>query len=219
MMVQHRALFFIVLVALSVVLGVNADAQGQDREGVRGHEDPFGERLLGALFDPRVQRELELTEDQQVELKSHLEELRSQRDELGRELRQFAQTATPEEVEARRAEMVEQFQASRQSVRTTVFEILLPHQKDRLKQVTAQVAMENFARNNEAGVLAPEMLKYLDIDEEQAARIRERATEIRQELAEEVRRLTNEARDELMQELTADQQKKYKQLIGERMER
>ncbi|MGI9519107.1 MAG: Spy/CpxP family protein refolding chaperone [Pirellulaceae bacterium] len=215
-----RKFALILFVAAACVFSaLNRPCLAQDGKKVSLENNPFGERIISALFDPRVQRELELMEDQQAQLKAIMDDIKSARQELGRELRAFSQTATPEEVAARREQAVAESREMQLKARTTVFEVLLPHQQERLSQLTAQVMIEHSAKNNEAGVLAPEMMRYLEIDEEQAARIRERTSEIREKLAEDIKRLTDQAREDMMQELTAEQREKYEQLTGEPIER
>ncbi len=94
--------------------------------------------------------------------------------------------------------------------------ILLPHQLERLKQIGLQSRMKNAGAS---GVLADQKLaEELGIDDEQKARIRDRAAELAKDLQEKIEALREQTREELLKELTADQREKLKAMIGEKFE-
>lgn len=173
---------------------------------------------MSALFNERVQQELELVDDQKAEIKDLLAELKNQQQELGEQMRLYADGATPEMIQIKRLEFVEQFEGIKKSSRQAIREVLLPHQQQRLSQVTAQLMLRESAKTNPAGVLAPEMVRFLEIDDKQATKMKDKATEIRERLAKEIARLTKEAQEELMQELTPQQREKYKSVVGDPVE-
>ena len=96
---------------------------------------------------------------------------------------------------------------------------LLSHQQKRLRQSAIQLVMRDTAKKKKlpTGVLVPEVREYLDIDDEQAARIKKRATELQKELIEKIRKLTEQSQKKLMEELTAKQKRKYEEMVGERI--
>jgi hypothetical protein len=185
-------------------------------------KQPFGEFLLNALFDQRVQKELELVPDQKDQLKEVLDRVRNRRQEYIAELqKQKNQGASEDELQARQKEYVAQLEQLKKDSEADALKILLPHQRQRLKQVTAQVMMRESAKKKKVptGLLTQEMMEYLEIDEKQAGKIEEKVKQLQERLARQIKKLRDEATEDLMQELTAEQRKKYKQLMGDQMDK
>ena len=178
-------------------------------------ENPFSDKMLPALFNPRIQNELELVDEQKAQLKESLESVKKLKNQFGKELQEYRKTASQEQLATRRAELLGQFEKEKRTAEQAIFAMLLPHQKRRLGQVTAQMMLAAASEKNSLGVLAPEMIKWLEIDERQANRLRERAREVRKKLAEDIARLTEKAKQDLLKELSPRQRKKYKELIGD----
>ena len=179
---------------------------------------PFADKMLGALFNKDVQNNLELVESQSADLKNILKEVEEKRNSLGKELREYQQSgATQAEVTSRREEIVADFEKYKAEFQIKATAVLLPHQLDRLKQLTVQFMMKDTAKRNRVptGILAPEIRSYLDIDDSQAEKIKKRATEIRDELKKKIEELTKKAQDELLSELSEPQKKKYRKLVGD----
>lgn len=177
----------------------------------------FEDKLLPALFNQQIREELELVDDQKESLDRHMEALKREQEALGRELREFARHATKEEAEKMRQEMIAQFEQQKSQVQADIMEVLLPHQKTRLRQVTAQAMLREITRKKKvaAGILVPEIKDYLEIDSKQSKQLEQKAKEINKRLAEEIRKLTESAQQELLGELSAKQRNKYLELIGE----
>ena len=179
---------------------------------------PFANRMLAALFNKDIQKNLELVDEQANELQTVLDEVQEKRKTLAAELREYQQSGVTEsELEARREEVVEDFEKQKAEFQSKATSVLLPHQRDRLRQLTVQFMMRDAARRNNVptGMLSPEIREYLDIDDKQAEKIKDRATELREELMEKIQKLTKQAQDELLSELSDPQKKKYKKLVGE----
>lgn len=183
---------------------------------------PFEARLVGALFNKQVQGELELVEDQKQEIKQILEVLKKKQDELGRELNEFKNSGASEaEIESRRQEIVASFEIDKKQTMDDAMSVLLPHQQKRLRQAAVQVMMKSTAKSNRvpSGLLTPEIREYLEIDDRQAERIKEKTIELQKQLAEKIKKLTEQAQSELLSELTKEQKSKYEDLVGEPIKR
>ncbi len=179
---------------------------------------PFQDHQLSALFSPNVLRDLELVDGQQGELKIILGEIRETRDQLAWQFAEFSKTgASAEEIDKRRKLLQGQIETRKQEAWQQVKQVLLPHQIKRLKQATAQVMMQQFATTEKvsSGLLTEAMQHYLEIDSQQAAKIAKTARQLQEELLEEVRKLRAEATEKLLKELTAEQRKKYLELVGD----
>lgn len=190
----------------------NACAQGD------GQPLPFDGMLINALIDKKVRAELDLIPEQESQIQELSKELRKQRSDLAKELKKFSAMAVVErEIELKRREYSDQFEEFKEQAHQRAMDVLLPHQVKRLKQVTAQLMIKRVAKQKKvsAGVLAPQVVEYLEIDDEQARRIEAKAREIQERLAAEMKRLREEANTELMGELTEDQRSKYETLVGD----
>jgi hypothetical protein len=183
---------------------------------------PFEARLVGALFNKQVQGELELVDEQKQEMKQILASLRKKQEELGAELAEFKNSgASKEEVAARHQDLVAAFAVNKNETMAEAMDVLLPHQQKRLRQAAVQVMMRESAKTKRVptGVLVPEIREYLEIDDDQAVRIKKKATELQKQLAEKIKKLTEQAQGELLDELTESQKSKYKDLVGDPIKR
>ena len=182
----------------------------------------FGEFKLNAMFDKQVQKELDLVDEQRAEISEQLKGLTEFRNELSVELRDMKSAGGAEQALLnRRDEMREELKAQKKKVESQVLDILLPHQQKRLREVSAQYVNREAMKQNKVntGLLTPQMLEYLDVDDEQAKRIAKRAEKIRKRLTEKIETLKKEAMEDLMKELSSKQKKKYRDLMGEEFKR
>ena len=92
--------------------------------------------------------------------------------------------------------------------------LLLPQQQKRLKQVKLQMQMQNRGTARTLDKLA----KELNITGDQKKRILKRQKELKKEFQEKLAQLKEDSRKALLNELTADQRKKFKDMVGERYE-
>jgi Spy/CpxP family protein refolding chaperone len=186
-------------------------SSAQEVEG----SNPFSDKMVNVLFSGQAGKSLGLVEEQVAEMKTLMAELQQTQKDLGSQLQQLAEKASPTEVEAVRKDLQDQFDAQKTATMSKVREVLLPEQLERLGQITAQLMLKEAAKKSGLGVLAPEMIELLDISEEQQQRLKEKGDELRKKITEELKRLTEEAKEELLQELTREQVDKYKKLIGD----
>lgn len=191
-----------------------ADAQTSER--------PFQEHTISALFSPAVLQSLELVDGQKAQIDEVLKEIKEFHQGLSDEMAEFrASGASNSDIERLRDKMIKQLDKRKTSSMKKINQVLLPHQNKRLKQLTVQVMMQQTAKQAkvESGLLTPPMLKYLEIDKEQEDELRKKVTELRRELTEKIKKLNEEARDKLIKQLKPEQRKKYKELVGDQMDR
>ena len=183
---------------------------------------PFQDKILPALFNPKVQQELEISEQQLARIRKIFDGIRQSQKEFGAQLKEFSQSgASKEEVDAKRKEFIAQLEVKKDAVSQDAFDVLLPHQMKRLKQVTIQVMMRESAKQNkhQSGLLTKEMMAFLDIDEEQAEKIKNKSVELQKKLMEEFKELQEKYTKELLKELSAKQRKKYEEAVGKKIDR
>lgn len=182
----------------------------------------FDQFAINALFNKQVQRDLDLVEEQTKEISEYLKGLTEYRDKLASELRELKAAGQDQQaLNQRRDEMRKELEKEKQKIQSQVMEILLPHQRQRLKQVSAQFMNREAMKESKVptGLLTPQMVDYLEIDSKQAKRIEKRSQELAKELAKKVEQLKSEAIEDLMKELSPKQRKKYRELMGERFDR
>lgn len=186
------------------------------------NEAPFEDRVLPALFNEKIQSELDLVDEQKSQLAVLLNLLKSKRDTSIKALKQLEQEgASKDEIQAKREQLIAQLEFEKAETKSEVMEILLPHQQQRLRQVTNQFMLREIAKSEKvpSGVLAPLMRKYLEIDDAQANRLQEKAAALKKGLDEKIKKLTEEAQQELLKELNSEQRAKFEKLTGEPIEK
>ena len=198
-----------------LLLTLAASAIAQEKPG-------FDQFAINALFNKQVQRDLDLVEEQTKEISEYLKGLTEYRDKLASELRELKAAGQDQQaLNQRRDEMRKELEKEKQKIQSQVMEILLPHQRQRLKQVSAQFMNREAMKESKVptGLLTPKMVDYLEIDSKQAKRIEKRSQELAKELAKKVEQLKSEAIEDLMKELSPKQRKKYRELMGDRFDR
>jgi hypothetical protein len=89
--------------------------------------------------------------------------------------------------------------------------ILLPQQRDRLKQITFQM-------QNRGSVTGRGVAEALGLTEEQREKLQAKDRELQTEINKKIAELRAEGREQLLKELTPEQQAKYKELVGDQFE-
>jgi len=163
---------------------------------------------LELLMREDVRKELEIVDSQYEELRGLGDEMRDEMREMFSGLRDLSQ----EERQEKFAELREKMAESREKIQDKVDDILLPHQRDRLKQLSVQSQMR---RGTSAGLSSPAIVEELDISEEQLEKLREAAAKAQEELNEKVAKLREEAKEDILKVLTPSQRKKLEELTGE----
>ena len=182
------------------------DAMAQGRGGNRGGGGQIDSSRL--LRSESVRKEIELTDDQMEAIEEMAEEGRDRGRGFNRE--DFEGLSQEERI----AKFREIRDAQTKETKERLEEILLPHQMERLSQIGYQLS----SQNGISGALAAK----LGITEEQEEELKEKSAELLKDFNEEVAKLREEMKTELISAvLTKEQQKQYKELVGEpfRLER
>lgn len=100
----------------------------------------------------------------------------------------------------------------REELAEKVDDVLLPHQRKRLEEISFRMKMKH--RGTSGALVDSQLAKALDIDDAQKERIQRRAAEVQKELEEKIARLREEAREEILEELSPSQRRKLDDLLG-----
>ena len=158
----------------------------------------------------QIQQELELVDDQKQQLRDLQSEYRKQ---MSEQIQELTNGKFDQDSGKRIKELVDDM---RENMKSRMGEILLPHQLERLNQVSVQMEMKN--RGDANALMGGRLAEMLGIDEEQKERIEQRSEEIKKKLEEKIAKLKEEAREELLGELSSTQRKKLKELTGDKFE-
>jgi hypothetical protein len=215
------SLFLIAALAVIAVCADSALAQPGGRGG-RGGRGGFGGGFGGPggggggvaqlLQDESVRKELDLVDEQVSKLTDIAAKLREdvQASFQGIDFGSF-RDLSDEERNAKMGEIREKAEKITAEGQKEIDAVLLPHQRERLKQLQVQSQMRFGAdRALASGTLA----EQLGITEEQKEKLAAKQQEIQAGLQEKIAKLQEEARDELFSVLNPDQQAKLKAMIG-----
>lgn len=213
----------------TLVLASSALGQPPGKPGGRGPRGfGFGpgpgprSNWLMLLRVEKVQKELELVDDQKAKLREIGEKSMARlreafpRQEAGREL-------SREERQARFAEMGKKMQALNQETQKAIEEVLLPHQVERLKQIALQIrgtqALDDPEVAKELGLTEEQKQKFAQIREEAMNKGRELFTAgQREQMREKLAALRRETDEKLLAVLTAEQKEKFEKMKGPKFE-
>ncbi len=169
----------------------------------------FGGGTMGLLNDERVQGELELVDDQIEELRA----IQQSAQESMRDMFSEMQDLPPEERRDFMTNMRGRLQDRMKEFEDEANQVLLPHQKQRLKQLVYQ---SSGRRGGAGGTLANEdLLEELGVTDEQRKQLEEARTRAQQELQKKYAELLRAAEDDVLKVLTKDQRNKYRELVGD----
>jgi hypothetical protein len=199
---------------------------------------PWGEDPSSLLNWGNVQEELELLDDQREKIRDaqrqmrermqkHIAEMREQHQQRIREMQErqgnagdvpsggnagggFAPRIVQPTADFRKSQEVEK--ALRDELAKNVEDVLLPHQKKRLEEISFRMKMKH--RGTSGALVDSQLAKALDIDDAQKERIQKRAIEVQQDLEEKIAKLREEAREQILDELSPGQRRKLDDLLG-----
>jgi Spy/CpxP family protein refolding chaperone len=207
---------FVLRVALLTVLaiGLCADVsfaqQGRGGRGGRGGFGGFGGGfggggVTGLLRDENVRKELDLVDEQIRKLEDISAKIQ---DDQRAVFQGFDfQNASDEERQALRAKT----QKVQDDAQKEIDQVLLPHQRERLKQLLVQSQMRGGAAQAlSGGTLATD----LGITEDQKQKLEAKSQEVQAALQEKIQKLRQESEEEVLSVLTPAQQAKLKQMSG-----
>ena len=159
------------------------------------------------MHDPSVRKDLEFVDkqyEQFVELsKEHQEAMQKLMPEF------VKNNSDPEKI----VELQAQMKNLQSEFQDSVGELLLPHQRDRYKQVARQMKMQMVGMGNavQHGFLA----KELGITKEQKEKLQKIQQELHKQLQESNKKLRAEAKEKSLQVLTIKQRSQIEELIGD----
>jgi len=200
-----------ILVTLLFVKLGTANVWGQagvlQSGGVR-YRSPYSGSLY-YLRLPHVEKELELADYQREKIKELRETINSEMREGYAKLRDLPR-------EERTKKYYEQLNELSDKVEKKLQEILLDHQRDRLKQVSLQLSIRY--RGAAVALGKSELSEALGLSEKQQEELRKKRDEMNKKLQQEYQRLRNEAQQELLEAvLTPKQLRELKKLMGEKL--
>lgn len=207
-------------IALTLIAGAamaqppGGGQRGQRAPGVLG----FGRAMSATqlLRVEKVQKELELTDDQKAQLDKLNEEMRAK-------MREAFQGGGQDREAAR-----ERMQAMQKEIDAGLEKILLPNQLKRLKEIRLQVAGIN------AALMDEEVRKELNVSEEQVQKIRDAVQKVMEEMRgqrpqqgerpdpaqmrERMQQMRQKMQEATMSVLTPEQKEKWEKMCGEKFE-
>ena len=204
--------FLVALVcAAAVVFATNsAMAQGPGGRGPGGG-GPGGPGGGGDLFsllnNESVQKELEVVPSQLDDIRDLGQKMR----ESMRDMFQGMRNASEDE----RREMFDKLRTAREDMEKDLEKVLMPAQLQRLKQIQTQ--QQSRGRGG-VSFSNPRIVEALGLSEAQLADLRDKAEELQNEMRAKVEELRKQADTELLQMLTPEQQKKWKEMVGDPFE-
>jgi hypothetical protein len=165
---------------------------------------------------PDVQQELALVDEQQQKLSEMQQRFAKRMQERLTEIHEGGDLLEGGMNPRRGEEIREMFEKFRAEQREELEQILLPHQLQRLEQISLQMDMKG--RGDAEALAGDRLADALGLTDEQKQRLSERAKEINAELEKDIAKLREEAREELFGELTPSQREKLKSMLGDRFE-
>lgn len=176
-------------VALLFLPGLSLAQPGRGPGGFGGGGDLF------LLADENVQKDLEILDSQK-------EKLTALRERIGEEMRSLFQGGGGggEDAREKMREKMEGFQKE-------MNDILLPHQRDRLKQIGVQSRLRFGSTSNAIG-------DALELSEEDKKKLADKDRELTAEMNKEMAKIREKYRDKLLEVLSPEQRAKWKQLVG-----
>jgi len=170
----------------------------------------FGGDSFDLLNNPNIQKDLELIDDQLDRIKEINKDFGKKISEKIKMMRD-GDGGIKIDGASSISKLIQDLKAQQKA---EIEGLLLPQQQDRLKQVKLQMQMKNRGTANTLDKLASE----LNITGEQKKRILARQKELKKELEEKLAKLKEDSRQALLKELTSEQRKKFKEMVGERYE-
>jgi Spy/CpxP family protein refolding chaperone len=186
---------------------------GGGRGGFRGGPGGFfgGGGTLGLIQQQEVQREVELTEDQEAELQTLQESVGQEIREEMRSMFEGMRDLSDEERDARRDEIRLKFEEITKNAETKMQSVLLPHQFERLKQIDLQSRLQ---RGGAAALTQGELADTLGLSESQREQLQEKTDEVQKDLEAKIGQLRIDARNQVLEVLTTEQRAKLQSMMG-----
>lgn len=169
----------------------------------RGGGGGFG-GVTDLLRDDKVKAELNIVPDQEKQLEDVAAKIRDSAREAFRDFRDLSDD-----------ERRKKFEDFRTSSQKEVEAVLLPQQRERLKQLMIQ-SSARFSRS--PGGINDTLATELNITEAQKEALRKKAEEVQAELQKKIAKIQEEARADILSVLTSEQRSKLDKLMGPKFE-
>ncbi len=221
-MLKHAQWF--VAIALMGLVVTSASAQAPPGGGDRGRDrgrfggggfggpggfDFGGGGGMGLLLQDDVRKELEIVDEQVTKLKDIGDKTRDEVRALFSGLRDLPEN----EREAKMQENREKITKITEEAQKKVDEVLLPHQRERLKQIQVQTQLR--FRGTADALSSKELTDALGLTEDQKKALADKAKEVQKDVDAKVEKVRQEGREQILSVLTTEQQEKFKKLMGE----
>lgn len=155
-----------------------------------------------------VQKEIELVDEQLQQLKKINEDFSKRIQEQMQSIQDNKGNFDIKNAK-KLAELIKQLGDEKNSKMEEVF---LPHQLERLKQISIQTQMK---RSGEQALFSNrDVIEALDLSKEQQDELKKKAKALKKEMEEKMKEWKEKAREELFDELTREQREKLKAMLG-----
>lgn len=173
-----------------------------------------GGSALGLLANDRVRDELELVDDQVEAIEALTDDMRAEMQDMFSGMRDNFRNMNEDERREFMEEIREKMTNLNKDFEGRVFDELLPHQVDRLKQLMFQ-SQSGRGGGLSRGSIPENLIEELGITEDQIEKMREKAESVREDLNKKIAKLQQQAEEEILSVLDAEQRERYKELMGE----
>jgi Spy/CpxP family protein refolding chaperone len=165
------------------------------------------------LRDENVRKELDIVDAQDEKISKLGEKMREGMREL---FNGYPREGSEEEKQKFRDEVQAKVKTRTDELRKELDSILLPQQRDRLKQLALQSRMR-FQSTSQA-LASDDAAAALNLTEEQKEKLQTVQKEADEELRKEIEQLRKKIGDKILAVLTPEQQAKWKEMIGNPIE-
>jgi hypothetical protein len=163
---------------------------------------------LGLIHNPDIQKEIELDKQQ-------IDDYKKLQSEFQKQVESFTTDLQDGQMDRER---MREFGASMKKLRddqtARVKEMLLPHQFERLQQISTQQYLESAGTAN--ALASKALMEQLGLTEEQIERLKKRSEEVSKELKEKIEAAQAEAKEKILSELTSEQREKLTAMTGKK---
>jgi len=170
---------------------------------------------LSWLFNPQIEKELEIVPEQKEKLTKIRTEMQGKRRDMYKSFKDV-------DASERRKKYYEAYQELGKETDKKVREVLLDHQLDRLQQIMLQMKLRGLGYGATRTLAGDELAEVLGITEEQKKELAKMEQEIREEMRQKTQefyeKLRKKAREKLLRVLSKAQRKKLKEMMGEEFE-
>lgn len=193
-----------------VVMSCASLAQAQRDRGSRSGRDFWSSfsrssSVSGLLRSEEIRKHLDISDAQYGKITAASESRGDRPSFDWRALRDLSGDART----AKLAEIREQYQESRAARDKKFYDILLPHQVDRLKQIALQSQMRR------SGGIITAVSNALKLNEDQKAALQKAQQEGQEKLQKEIDKLRAELNSKILSTLTPAQRAQWKKMVGD----